>query len=99
MTQIELRELRKKQRQDKFIDRWRIATSDKRIPSRNITKHDYAMRKNFNHLVMETGVLYRRVQQEGRIIEQLILRECYRKEVLKGLHDDVGHPGRDRTIR
>ena len=56
------------------------------------------MRKNFKHLVMKRGVLYRRVQQEGGIIEQLVLPECYRKEVLKGLHDDVGHPGRDRTI-
>ena len=98
MAQIELRELRRQQRQDKCIDRWRIATLDKRIPTRNLTKDDYALRKTFNHLVMKRGVLYRKVQQEGGILEQLVLPECYRKEVLKGLHDDVGHPGRDRTI-
>ena len=31
-------------------------------------------------------------------VYQLVLTEKYQKQVLKGLHDDMGHLGRDRTI-
>ena len=99
MAQIEMREIRRKQREDKLIDRWRIAVIDNRVPTQNLSKHDVIMKKQFQHLRMKRGILFRTIQTKDEIIEQLVLPECYRKQVLTGLHDDVGHPGRDRTMR
>ena len=98
MAQIELREIRKQQRLDNVIERWRIALIDRRIPSKNLTKEDIIMRKQFRHFTMKKGILYRTIKDEGETVEQLVLPKCYRNDVLKGLHNDIGHPGRDRTI-
>ena len=68
------------------------------MPSQIVTKEDLIMKRHFKHFIMKRGVLYRNLTVEGETIEQLVLPPCYRKEVLKGLHNEVGHPGRDRTI-
>ena len=31
-------------------------------------------------------------------IDQLVLPKCYSESVLVGLHNDIGHPGRERTL-
>ena len=98
MAQIELREIRKQQRLDNVIERWRIAVIDRRIPSKNLTKKDIIRRKQFRHFTMKRGILYRTIKDEGETVEQLVLPKCYRNDVLKGLHNDIGHPGRDRTV-
>ena len=98
MAQIELREIKKQQRLDNVIERWRIAVIDRRIPSKNLTKKDIIMRKQFRHFTMKRGILYRTIKDEGETVEQLVLPKCYRNDVLKGLHNDIDHPGRDRTI-
>ena len=98
MAQIELREIRKQQRLDRVIEKWRIAVIDKRMPSSIMSKHDLIMKRQYKHFVMKRGVLYKSIKEDGEIIEQLVLPPCYRNEVLKGLHNEVGHPGRDRTL-
>lgn len=99
MAQLEIREIRQSQRQDKLIERWRRAVIDKYLPDKNQcwTREDMFMRKNFHSLKMVRGILYREVKGET-IVNQLVLPQCYRKMVLKGLHSDIGHPGRDRTL-
>ena len=43
-------------------------------------------------------MLLRRRLTDGYETFQLILPAEFRNQALKGLHDDVGHPGRDRTL-
>lgn len=42
--------------------------------------------------------LCREVQVKGEKVCQLILLRYYIKDVLQGLHSDIGHPGRERTL-
>ena len=50
------------------------------------------------HLVVKDGVLFRKRQVEGQERLQLVLPGVMRKRALRGLHDDVGHLGRDKTL-
>lgn len=44
------------------------------------------------------GILYRNTVLDGQQRRQLVLPAHYREKVLRQLHDDVGHQGRDRTL-
>jgi hypothetical protein len=48
---------------------------------------------------MKRGILFRNIKEEDKQIEQLVLPNCYKTEELKGLHNEVGHPGKERTMR
>ena len=54
--------------------------------------------RNWSRLTMREGVLSRSREVEGSTTYQLVLPESERLTVMKGLHDDVGHLGRDRTL-
>lgn len=54
--------------------------------------------REFEHLSLRRGVLHRSIQVDGMERLQLVLPKEYRKLALKGLHDDVGHMGRDKTL-
>ncbi len=54
--------------------------------------------REWDHLQMIRGVLYRVTQVHGEERRQLVLPDKYRQTALTGLHDDVGHMGRDRTL-
>jgi transposase InsO family protein len=49
-------------------------------------------------LVIDADVLYRTCQTTSGVIKQLILPECKKSEVLRLLHDEMGHFGRDRVL-
>ena len=57
------------------------------------------MKKQFKNLFTKRGLLFRRVRDGEQEIQQLVLPLCYKQDVLKGLHDEVGHPGIERTTR
>ena len=100
MAQIEQREIRRKQREDKIIGKWVRAVLDKELPNKNVflTKEDQLMKKKFDSLTLRRGVLYREVRNKNDKTYQLVLPQCYIEDVLRGLHTDIGHPGRDRTL-
>ena len=54
--------------------------------------------REFDRLVVQRGVLYRHTQTEDGERDQIVLPKKFRDRVLEGLHDDVGHPGRDKTL-
>lgn len=99
-AQIEAREIRQQQRQDPILGKWVIAVMDKQLPSKNIQfqKDDNIMKKNFNHFKSIRGILYRQIKDGDKEVTQLVLPDIYEKQVLKGMHNDVDHPERDRTI-
>lgn len=51
-----------------------------------------------DRLEFHGGILYRRRNSAGKTIYQLVLPEKFHQDVLKSLHDDLGHMGIDRTL-
>ena len=100
MAQIEVREIRKNQREDRTIGKWIRAVMDKKMPNKKIhlSKEDFNMKKNFDSLKMIRGLLYRVIKEEEDTVNQLVVPECYRNTILQGLHNDIGHPGKERTL-
>ena len=54
--------------------------------------------KEWDRLVIRDDVLMRRHLTDGNKRFELVSPAEFRLQALKGLHDDVGHPGRDHTI-
>ena len=54
--------------------------------------------KEEKKLLLRRGVLYRKIDDNGTECFQLVLPKHDRAQALKGLHDDVGHPGKERTL-
>ena len=101
LAQLVYREIRKQQRNDPLIERWRRAVINKHIPSRDQchSRDDLFMRFVW-FVVIQSGIIYRQckpVNDEESIV-QLVLPHWYREHVLHGLHNAVGHQGRDRTL-
>ena len=95
----ELREVRRLQREDPMIEKWRKAVIDKRLPKNIWSNDDLTMRKQFKNFKMKRGLLFRVVREQEEEIEQLVIPLNSREEILKGLHNNVGHPGKERTMR
>ncbi|KAL5020582.1 hypothetical protein ScPMuIL_002335, partial [Solemya velum] len=53
--------------------------------------------REWKNFIFTDGILYRSTVLDGQSTQQLVLPSSYKELVLKGLHDDVGHQGRDRT--
>lgn len=56
------------------------------------------MLKTFKSLKLIRGILYRETVTENEKKSQLVLPSCYIEQVLCGLHNDMGHPSKDRTL-
>ena len=99
LAQIEQREIRRNQREDAVLGKWVRATIDKKFPrDYSYSKEDQIISKTFHSLKMIRGILYREVKDGDNTVQQLVLPRVYQKTVLQSLHNDVGHPGRDRTL-
>jgi len=82
------------QQQDDTLKHWYTMVSTQHKP----TKGDGILRRQFHHLKIVDGVLYRQVQMDDQLKLQLVLPEPHVNTVLQALHDDMGHPGKDRTL-
>ncbi|KAI3351500.1 hypothetical protein L3Q82_020360 [Scortum barcoo] len=54
--------------------------------------------REWKRLELKDGVLYRARQEHGRVTHQLVLPTELRATALRGLHDDLGHLGIERTL-
>ena len=78
----------------------------KRLRHRKFTPQDSATLKHYcriqDQLKLQDGLLYRRIYSDNskhRSVQlQFVLPKIMFKQVMKGLHDEVGHQGRDRTL-
>lgn len=93
LAQKELREIRRMQKSDSLIERWRVSVIDQAVQQTHPAKADLTMKKQFKNLFMKHGILFRKVLDGDEKIQQLVLPECYHQEVRRGFHDDMGHPG------
>ncbi len=51
-----------------------------------------------NKLIFQDGVLYRNKVDHDDTIMQLVLPSKFHQQALRGVHDDVGHMGKERTL-
>ena len=58
----------------------------------------FTFQKVFDHLCLVRGVLYREVEINSEKRKQLVIPKKFVRNVLTRLHNDQGHPGRDRTL-
>ena len=72
LAQKELKEVRRAQREDRVIAKWRIAVIDQTIPKNLITKEVLSMRKQNKNFHMKRGVLYRKIKDEEQETDQLV---------------------------
>ena len=54
--------------------------------------------REMNRYVIENGLLYRKRNLDDVVKLQLLLPKGYQEIAMKGLHDDMGHLGREKTL-
>lgn len=101
LSQYSQSEIRKAQRDDPHLKFWLNAVWNRQKPKLekfSNSPYHVAMLRSFDKLKICRGILYREVviNEETRL--QLILPNNFIHQVLTSLHNDVGHPGRDRTL-
>ena len=94
---------KKQQHQDPDLKPLMKWVAEKQRPSNDVlTKYSDGTRllvRQWDKLVLRDGVLYRKSKvSENNFRFQLVLPSPYRDEALQGVHDDVGHPGVERTL-
>lgn len=100
IPQVDMREIRKQQYGDSLLGFWVRLVRDRKQPDRTEihSREDSAMLKTFKSLKLIRGMLYRETVIENEKTSQLVLPSCYIEQVLSGLHNDMGHPSKDRTL-
>ena len=56
------------------------------------------MIREYNRIKLINNILYRITTIEDEERHQLVLPAAHIPTVLQALHDDMGHPGKDRTL-
>ena len=100
MAQVDQREIRKQQINDPCLGYWVRLLRDRKMPNKSDirTRADLTMFKQFNSLKLIRGMLYREVLIDSQKRTQLVLPSSFVESVLTGLHNDMGHPCKDRTM-
>ena len=78
-----------------------IVLSGQKPLSSELRKEDANVRRyirDWDKLILKSGVLYRKMESEGQESHQLVVPASVKHIVLTALHDDMGHQGRDRTL-
>ena len=101
MAQTEMREIRKGQREDPVIGYWCNTVRDRKRPHRDKfvnNKANMLFFRAYDSLKIMRGLLYRVVHVKEEEVHQLVLPSVYIEQVLAGLHNEMGHPGREKTL-
>ena len=85
---------KKAQLQDKMVKHWYNMVQNQQKPA----KGDSLLKRQYHHLKIVDGILYRHVKVDDDKKQQLVLPTIHTNSVLQALHDDMGHPGKDRTL-
>ena len=90
------------QANDVTISRLMCYRTKNRKPDRSERVEESALAllliKQWNNIVNRDGILYRTITTpNGDDVQQLLLPECLKQTVIRGLHDDAGHQGLERT--
>ena len=94
-------ELRRAQEEDPILSVWiKAVSSGSKPPMEALTSSPAhrTLQKSAKLLKMKKGKLYRETSINGEPCEQFVLPQKHIPDVLRQLHDNVGHMGRDRTL-
>jgi transposase InsO family protein len=90
------------QQNDPVLKQLRLTFERQERPSqaarRNQPEELRKLLRQWDKLVLNRGVLYRKAVIDGETVTQLLIPSALRKEVMSSLHDNMGHVGRDRTV-
>ena len=98
---VKLRNVRAAQRQDPVIGKLLpfVKNGEQPKPGQLPTGTEFQQFLNeFPHLSLRRGVLYRVTHIDGQENHQLVLPQDYCCLAMKGLHDDIDHMGREKTL-
>ncbi|KAL6462538.1 hypothetical protein MHYP_G00289600 [Metynnis hypsauchen] len=101
LQQLTMEDLRKAQAEDAVIREVMEFTRSGQWPAEipNVHPELVLMKRNSTRLIEKNGLMYRVTKKNpGGEIHQLLLPEKFRRQVIKSLHDDMGHLGVDRTL-
>lgn len=99
LGQYHARDVRQAQNADPLLGKWMTHLRSRKMPSsKGFTPDDFAMHRHLPQLRLRRGAMYREVTTDGEKAYRIVLPGSLRAEALRGLHDDMGHPGRDRTL-
>ena len=91
----------KGQDDDALISRVKSLVLTRKKPTRRLASYEdpdvRKFMKDWDKLNIKDGVLYRKTNINGLDYNQLVAPKAVQKIILKALHDDQGHQGRDRT--
>lgn len=98
-----LQRLQEQQQADVDIGRIIFYVQRGRRPSRRELEHESSqtkrLLKQWEKLELKNGILYRISKGPSGVKRyQLVVPTPLKKEVLKGVHDDAGHQGQERTL-
>ena len=97
VPQVKIKEI---QENDLIIQEWKQNIVNKRKPNRATLRYKPAHRwfhDNYDKFEIKGGVLFRNAIISGNTRQQIILPLSQVTSVLHSLHNDMGHPGRERT--
>ena len=95
------RDWRRIQDRDDVLRVWMQAVREKKRPAKNsidFNPDNVHFQKIFDNLCLIRGVLYREVVINTEKRKQLVVPKTFVRNILTRLHNDQGHPGRDRTL-
>ena len=87
------------QASDPVLRVWMPYVRDQRKPRKEdlpLTPQHLSFVRNFDKLVIMDNVLYRQITIEQKKKYQVVLPSKYIPTILRSLHDDMGHPGKDK---
>ena len=75
-----------------------VTNGEKLRKNKYAHKETLQLYRSVDNFELQRGVLYRSTIVDGKKKLQLVLPKSYRAQAIRGLHDDMGHLGRDRTL-
>ena len=65
-----------------------------RRESKNVQKY----LREWNRLYLEDGILFRTASLDGQPVRQLVIPESHKTITFQGIHSEVGHPGKEKSV-
>ena len=98
--QISPIDIEKAQRSDSIIGEWIYFVERNRYPKRHELQEipeSNVFRRNFDKFKVIDRKLYREITTDSETTQQLVVPPDLVNEVLRSSHNNIGHPGRDKT--
>jgi hypothetical protein len=90
--------IEKGQREDPELLPWIKSVYDRYNPKKSNLSGSFAdiiLLRNFDKLKLINNILYREVKVEGRVVNQLVVTSELICHLLRSLHNNMKHPGRE----